>query len=168
MPLIDRPMLSTIECSEAGGMIAWMAACNFVDAGLLDPRPGRSARVQRDLRTFDWRKEIAPEVRREAERAQNRDHEASDEEPVRPRRLGAGVGSRPTPLRSAVRIRQLEGQGERIARGLEMRSVTVGRLVGEQEARHRVDQRARGAHRIEAKTAAFAIGRNRNPRTRRA
>ena len=34
-------------------------------------------------------------------------------------------------------------QGERIAGRLEMRSVTMRRLMGEQEARHRVDQGAR-------------------------
>ena len=81
MPLMDRPILSTIERNDPGGMIGPDGRLDPVDLdpGLLDPRSGRSADVQRDLRALDGRKKIAAKVRREGERAQNRSHESANE-----------------------------------------------------------------------------------------
>ena len=79
MPLIDRPILSTIERNDSGGMIARMAASILSTStpGFLDPRSRRGAHVQSDLRALDWRKEVAAEVRRKRERGENRSHEAA-------------------------------------------------------------------------------------------
>ena len=144
MPLIDRPILSTIERKRIwrDNRPDGLLDLSNLNTGLLNTHSGRGAHVQSDLRALDGWKEVPPEIRCECERGQNRGHEASDKD-VPPSQSGHEQASIKRPHGFEASFKSALEKHERIARRWEMPSVTVRRLTGEQEAGHRVDQRAR-------------------------
>ena len=106
------------------------------------PGPGRRTHMEFELRILDRRKEVLTEVGNEREGAGHREQEARNE-------LGPGCerGRQQAPIEGAHRLKApLESaleEHERVARLRLGRALAVRRLMGEKEARHRVDQSTR-------------------------
>ena len=85
MPLIGRPMLSTIVSQLVRRDDRRIAASiSSTERGLLDPGAGLGADVQLDLRAIDRRKEVLAEERHERERGRaTASQEAGDEQTPR-------------------------------------------------------------------------------------
>ena len=108
MPLIGRPMLSTMVLSAVRRDGRPDRLLDLVDfqRGLLDSGSRGGADMQRDLRALDRREEVAPEKRNKRERSEDGDHEADDEQSSRGRaRSRAGGGRRRARLRTGARSR---------------------------------------------------------------
>ena len=144
MPLIGRPMLSTMVRSACGGMIDRIAASirptSIAVSSILVPVGARTCSAICALSTGG--KEIAPEIGRERERAADRRQENGDEQPPRGERC-----DQQTPVEGARRLETLleaaPNERKRIASSRMRRVMVVNSLVGEEEPRHRIHQRAR-------------------------
>ena len=145
MPLIGRPMLSTMLASRSGGMIARIFCSTWSVSArrLLDAGPGRRAHMDFDRAGVDRGEEILAEKRREAERQQgdsrgSRRRTRSD--------VAAPVAASPDSLAATARndARTHAGSGRKSRRGggsADSPPRRVRMLVAQQEMRHRRHER---------------------------